>query len=764
MLVLPNVGRNDADRQRGMFALMAGLKKFISRWTTTAEPGSVKGHFMKLGKAFLLAAVIPTLWLNSVFGQIYTFTTIAGTAMTTGSVDGVGTGAAGALFNDPMGVAVDGSGNIYVADEGNSTIREISPIHLAGVWGVVTIGGTAGTTGSVDGVGLEAYFNYPTGIAINSSGTVYVADYGNSTIRAMAPLGSGIWDVKTIAGTAGTTGSSNGLGTIQALFDNPICVAVDSTGNVYVADSGNNTIRTIVPSGGYWWVSTIAGSAGTAGSVNGTNTAALFDSPAGLAVDSAGNVYVADYGNNTIRQIMPSGTNWVVSTIAGQAGQSGSADGTNNTARFRQPSGLAVDASNNLYVADAGNDVIRKITPVGTNWVVSTIAGQAGQSGSANGTGSSARFDRPIGVALDRSGNVYVADTYNDTIRQGLALPATFVPFQGTYNGLAIQTNAPSQASSGSLQLMLAETGSFAANLTMGGTRAAFGGEFDQNGNFTNTVTSGKNSWQVIMHLDLINGTDEITGMVVSNDTFQSDLVADLAVFSRTNACPQTGVYTFVVMPPADNDPSLPQGWGYGTLTIPVTGIGRLSGTLGDGTSLTGTGTISKYGTAPLYSLLYGNKGACVGWLSFTSNAIESTVNWFKPAVTTSHFYPPVFTTNTLLLGSQYVAPAKGRPMLSLTNTTGNVMLTLGGGNLGAVLSNAVTVATNNTVTILSGTVSNLTLKLAPTTGTFSGSFRQPVTHKVVDFKGAVLQLQDFGAGFFTGTNETGYVTITPAE
>ena len=186
---------------------------------------------------------------------------------------------------------------------------------------------------------------------------------------------------------------------------------------------------------------------------------------------------------------------------------------------------------------------------------------------------------------------------------------------------------------------------------------------------------------------------------------------------------------------------------------------------LGDGTKLTGTVPISKYGTAPLYVLLYGNKGACVGWLSFTNNAIESPVDWFKPPVPASHFYPAGFTNNVVtLLGSKYAAPAKGSRMLSLTNTTGTVTLTLGGGNLGAALSDSVMVATNNTVTILSGTVSNLTLKLAPKTGTFSGSFLPPGTRKAVKFQGVVLQSQDFGAGFFTGSNETGYVTITPVE
>ena len=717
---------------------------------------------MKPSKAFVLAAGILISGLTSVSAYIYNFTTIAGTAGTSGGND-----SPDALFNYPMGIAINGtSTNIYVADYGNSTIREIA--FSSGSWYVSTIAGIVGTPGTTDNtIGALALFNNPTGIAINgTSANIYVADYGNNTIREIVPL-SGTWFVSTIAGMALTTGSDDGYGS-AALFYSPASVAVDSAGNVYVADSGNNTIRQITTVGGSWLVSTIAGKAGKSGSADGTNSTARFYTPTGVAVDSMGNVYVTDGGNNTIRMIIPvpGTTNWVVSTIAGKAGKNGNTDGTNNATRFYQPHGLAVDASNNLYVSDAGNDVIRKITPVGANWVVTTIAGTAGKSGSANGTGSSARFNMPMGVTTDSSGNVYVADTYNDTIRQGLALPATFVPVQGTYNGLAIQTNAPSQESVGSLKLVLTETGTFAANLTMGGTRAAFGGQFDQSGNWINTVTgSGSSPWQVILHLDLTNGTEEITG-TVSNSASPSELVADLAVFSKAYACPQTGVYTFVVMPPSGNDTNLPQGWGYGTLTIAPTGSGKLSGMLGDGTKLTGTVPISKYGTGPLYNVLYGGKGSCVGWLSFTSNAIESTVDWFKPPVHASHFYPAGFTNNVVtLLGSKYVAPAKGSPMLSLTNTVGgNITLALGGGNLGAALSNSVAVATNNTVTILSGSVTNLTLKLVPKNGMFSGSFLHPVTHKSVKFQGAVLQLQDFGAGFFAGTNETGYVTFNPAE
>jgi|GEM_PF-890524 len=714
-----------------------------------------KGNPMKLGKTFLLAAGILSICLTTASAQIYDFTTIAGTAGSDGDDDGYGTSA---LFSNPMSVAVSSTGNVFVADYGNNTIRRIIPSSTN--WVVVTIAGESGSSGSNDAVGTSALFDSPTAVAVYGTGVVYVADWGNCTIRQIA-LSAGSWTVSTIAGKAGDYGSSNGIGT-SALFSNPVSVAVDSTGVVYVADYGNNTIRKIAPESGYWVVSTISGKAGKSGSADGTNSTARFNGPAGVAVDSTGNVYVADYENSTIRKIVPVGTNWVVTTIAGKAGSSGSANGTNSTARFNGPTSVAVDSNGNVFVADYGNSTIRKIVPVGTDWVVSTVGGKAKSTGSASGAGSAARFYYPAGVSLDSDGNVYVADMHNNTIRRGLAMPETFVPLTGTYNGLVIQTNAPSQASSGALKLVLTETGTFAANLTMGGASAAFGGQFDLTGNVTNTVTIAKtNSLNVIMHVDISNGTEQITG-TVSNGTLLSELVADRATFSKTSPCSLTGSYTFVLEPPSDT--SLPQGYGYGVLSVANTGSGKLTGVLGDGTKFKATVPISNHDTAPLYSVLYGKKGACVAWLNFTNNTIDATAYWIKPPVSKSHYYPASFTTNVTLLGSKYVAPAKNSPMLTLSNITSNVMLTLGGGNISAALSNSVTVATNNTVTIVSGSVSNLTLKLTSKKGTFTGGFMHPVTHKTAKFSGVVLQSQNFGAGLFTGTNETGYVAIDPVE
>jgi sugar lactone lactonase YvrE len=323
-------------------------------------------------------------------------TTLAGTAGRTGSTDGAG---AAALFDYPRAVAVDSSGTVYVADSDNATIRKITP---SGV--VTTLAGNAGESGSTDGTGADARFSVVWCIAVDSSGTVYVADSNNSTIRKITPSGV----VTTLAGAAGQMGSTDGTGA-DARFGDPNGVAVDSSGNVYVADTGNATIRKITPAG---VVSTLAGTAAQRGSTDGTGADARFVAPWGIAVDSSGNVYVSDVADTRIRKITPAG---VVSTLAGKTEEPGSSDGAGADARFDFPTGVAVDSDGNVYVAESLNSVIRKITSAG---VVTTLAGTAGESGSTDGTGAAARFSGPFGIAVDSSGTVYVADTNNSTIRK----------------------------------------------------------------------------------------------------------------------------------------------------------------------------------------------------------------------------------------------------------------------------------------------------------------------------------------------------------
>ena len=249
----------------------------------------------------------------------------------------------------------------------------------------------------------SAGFGSPFGVAVDAAGNIYVADTVRHTISTITPAGV----VSTLAGLSGSAGSTDGSGS-AARFSQPRSVAVDAAGNVYVADRVNHTIRKITPAGA---VSTLAGLAGTFGSADGTGSAARFNNPGGVAVDAAGNVYVGDFNNSSIRKITPAG---VVSTLAGLSGIFGSVDGTGSAARFNGPFGVAVDAAGNVYVADNGNATIRKITPAG---VVSTLAGLAGSTGSTDGTGGAARFNDPFGVAVDAADNLYVADTVNNTIR-----------------------------------------------------------------------------------------------------------------------------------------------------------------------------------------------------------------------------------------------------------------------------------------------------------------------------------------------------------
>ena len=336
--------------------------------------------------------------------------TLAGIPGANGSIDG-SNGAT--LFNSPVGVAVDASTNVYVADLHNHVIRKLT---LSGTnWVSSTIAGLAGVAGSADGSYTNARFNGPYGISVDNSGKVYVADTGNSTIRLLTQSG-GVWTVSTIAGLAGSSGFTDGNNS-AARFRFPMGLVVDSSGNIYVADQGNSIIREMTPSGANWSVNTIAGLAGNAGSADGNNNNARFSNPSGIALDAGGNLYVADKLSCTIRKLVLSGGNWVVSTIAGQASRSGSVDGIGSTARFSNPTGIAVDSGGNLYVADEGNNTIRILSPAGTNWTVFTAAGLAGSSGNVDGFGTAVRFNGPYGIAVDIYTNVYVADSVNNTIR-----------------------------------------------------------------------------------------------------------------------------------------------------------------------------------------------------------------------------------------------------------------------------------------------------------------------------------------------------------
>ncbi len=330
--------------------------------------------------------------------------TLAGKPGTQGTNDGTGSAAS---FNQPVATwRLDSATNVYVVDPGADTIRKITPDGA-----VTTLAGAAGKSGTNDGLGSAARFFNPQAVAFDAAGDLFVTDLGSFTIRKVTPEG----DVSTVAGSPGQSGSTDGTNN-TVLFADPRGVAVDGATNVYVADSG--AIRELTMEGSDWVSSTIAGAAGQNGSLDGIGSAARFHNLYSLTVDSATNLYVIDRANDTIRKISPVGTNWLVKTVAGVPGLAGSADGTGAAAEFSQPVSLAVDGATNIYVADFQNESVRKISPSGTNWVVTTLAGTSGKIGTNDGPGYLALFSQFHGVAVDGAQNVYVTDTGNLTIRK----------------------------------------------------------------------------------------------------------------------------------------------------------------------------------------------------------------------------------------------------------------------------------------------------------------------------------------------------------
>ena len=322
-------------------------------------------------------------------------TTFVGSGVSS-NVDGTGTGAG---LSYPMDIAVAPSGDFYLADTNLNNIRKVT---AAGV--VTTIAGSGpGQCIFANGTGAAAAFCTPDGIAVDSSGMVYISDFSNNRIRKMTPAGV----VTTLAGS-GTAGFVNGTGT-AAQFVGPRGLAVDIVGNVYVTDYSSNRIRKITPAG---VVTTFVGS-GVNSSLDGTGTSATFSSPYGVAVDGSDNLYVTEFGGSRIRKVTPTG---VVTTLAGSV--SGYADGPGATAQFYFPRGITVDSQGFVYVSEQTSSRIRKISPTG---YVSTLAGTGpytGAPGYADGIGSAAKFDTPIGLAIGKDNTLLIVDQYNNRIRQ----------------------------------------------------------------------------------------------------------------------------------------------------------------------------------------------------------------------------------------------------------------------------------------------------------------------------------------------------------
>ncbi|EZH74242.1 hypothetical protein ATO12_15360 [Aquimarina atlantica] len=296
------------------------------------------------------------------------------------------------VFNAPQGLVVDASGNVYVANVYNHTINKITPDGTVSVF-------AGSVKGYANGTGSAAKFHFPIDLAIDASDNIYVADQGNHCIRKITPGGV----VSMFAGSEfGLSGNIDDTGS-AARFNGPTGITVDANNIIYVTDINSHLIRKITP---LKEVTTLAGS--IKGYAEGTGTAAKFSFPSDVVADNSGNVYVTDQSNHRIRKITSSG---VVTTFAGSS--SGYAEGTGSAAQFNFPTRITIDPSGNLYVTDLQNHRIRKITSAG---VVSTLAGI--ESGYIDGDASIAKFERPYGIAIDASLNLYVTDETGNRVRK----------------------------------------------------------------------------------------------------------------------------------------------------------------------------------------------------------------------------------------------------------------------------------------------------------------------------------------------------------
>lgn len=345
------------------------------------------------------------------------------------------------------------------------------------------------------------------------------------------------------------------------------------------------------------------------------------------------------------------------------------------------------------------------------------------------------------------------------------ALAATFPTnlfptVQGSYNGLFYDTNDFQQTSAGFLTLKVGSSGSSSGKLLLNGGSHSVKGTLNAYGlgDFV-VVRKGTNPLHLALNLDLTNGTDQLTGTVTNQAStgavWTAQLVADRAFYDgKINIAPQAGKYT-VLFPADTNSVAGPESDGFGAVTVTTKGAVSLSGTLADGTKVTQKTAVSKDGMWPLYLPLYKGKGSLIIWVNFTNEPttdVSGLFTWFKQT-NTAKYYPGAFTNESIIAGSRFVPPTTNA-ILNLSNA----LVTFTGGNLAADFTNTIAIDAKSKV--INQSSNKLTLTFSKSSGTFSGSVTPPMGGKAIAFKGAVLQKQTNGAGFFLGTNRSGRVSL----
>lgn len=552
--------------------------------------------------------------------------------------------------------------------------------------------GNPAEQGLVNGSMDEARFSGPRGVVLNSTGKGYIADTGNHVIRLVDGANG---EVSTLAGT-GSPGSSDGTGT-EAAFSSPEGIALDSSGNLYVADSGNSTIRRITPAG---VVTTFAGSAGQVGAANGTGAAARFNQPCALCLDPMGNLYVVDRGNHTIRKITPSG---VVTTLAGKADTAGHKDGSGTSVLFNSPRGIAYDPLlKALFVADTNNCVIRRVTLTGAT---TTYAGSPGVPGAHEGLLGNARFLAPASILSLGDGTLVVADT------------------------LLVQLNSNGTS----------------------GVISDYVDAVDRNDHPVALALNPEDRTLIVAH-------DTLHALAGHGATGQSppraDLVAWRNVWSSTNVVPvaNQGLYNAVLRTtaPAD-DLATPHGHGYTQVSISKSGGANWTGKAADGSTLTFSTVLGEDDSIPLHVMLYGNTGSLQGVakIDFQTGDInehaEHVLDWHKvpqPLVSKDRSYKGGFMTTLELRGGRYT-PNDLHGFLGLSGSPAAMALSFAQSPT-ETFEQPFTLMDPNGVTVPSNTKS-LSLKIDPKTGIFSGSYKDGIPTLTVNYAGILFNHQASG-------------------
>jgi uncharacterized protein (TIGR03437 family) len=609
--------------------------------------------------ASLILACCPALPAQS--AGSYLINAIAGNG-----TDGFGgdTGpAVAAQLRNASGVAVDASGNVFIADAGNNRIRKVTPQGI-----ITTVAGNCmlcpswcslGSSGGGScpygfsgdgGLAVSAQLGGPSGVAVDASGNLFIADSGNNRVRKVTPQGT----ITTVAGS-GTQGfSADGGPAVSAQLLNPYGVAVNASGNLFIADGGNYRIRKVTPLG---IITTVAGN-GTQGfsGDGGSATSAQLGYPVGVAVDASGNLFVADSLNSRIREVTPQGT---ITTVAGNGMQGFSGDGgTAISAQLNYPSGVAVDASGNLFIADTNNNRIRMVTPAG---IITTAAGNGARGFSGDGgQAGAAQLGWPAGVTVDASGKIYIGDSFNNRIRQLSPLiysvGCVYSIDQAVQNVEAVGgTNSVGVLASGTSCSWLAFT--FADWLSISPSSVASG-----TGIMTYAVKPNPESVSRV-------GTIWIAGKSLT--VKQSGVVCSLGVSPRSLAVADSGL-TGAGLSIASNAPDC--RW-TATASVPWilvsggsagTGSGTVMYTVGVNTGGLRTGTITVAGQK-----IYVNQAAAGASVSSLASITEPGV------VNAATFSPPVSPGSFVTVYGQNLADTTTDWSSAITN--GKLPTTLGG-------------------------------------------------------------------------------------